>query len=109
MLIVKRKNQLRDWPTLPDGGEVEAIIGILEEEADADKLMSNLAKRINEDPQFKDDKLQEETWTAECDHSADSGLPIVVVINEDNDLIWFTIELERAVVFDHETINNMMA
>lgn len=108
MLIVKRKNYLADWPNLPDGTEVEAVIGVMDNDAEDEiVLLSAIAERINNDPAFKDDPVQGETWVAEVEQPEREGdHPYVVVSNEDGELVWFVIELEPVVLLDHDTIQN---
>lgn len=103
MFIVKRKCQARDWPNLPDGSEIDQTLGVVENKEDGLKFLVILQHEINNDPTFTIDEDFGE-FTAEIDETRD--LPYLYVWSEDENMVWFTIELEQVVLLDHETIEN---
>lgn len=104
MFIVKRKCAADGDPFLPDGSEVDATIGVVDDLEDGMKLLVCLQHDIN-----NDDSITRLDWTADIDETHGNPVLSIHSVYEDDGPEWFTVELEPVVWIDHDTINNRLS
>lgn len=95
MFIVKRINHLPGWDTLPSGEKIDKVLGIVDNVFDAEALFDIMEHDINKNVDSDSNVVAE--------HITGSK-KVVVHADYDQQLVWYTIELEEVEHFDREYI-----